>query len=426
MPRLTRFPDAAVITEQPTISDSIAVNERRLRFQSALAECARTLLASTGERRLEEAVEALLAATQATYVFLERNVIDSDLGFCSQTVASASDDPRDPALSHGYWDLVPWSRMPVSRAHMERGEPFLIIPEELEGVEADWYADDPNPAASELNIPIFVNGEWGGLVGFSNDDVVGEWTEEDLSLLTAAATMFGAFWEREAAREEMERLVRSKDQFLASISHELRTPLTALVGFAQILRDDPHTLSTEEHTECLTTIVDHSMDITNIVSDLLIAATADVDALRVACVSVNLDAQAAQVIEGLNPVQQARIELSSCQITAAADPERVRQILRNLISNSLRYGGDTIWVSSVEEGPTVRLLVSDSGPAIPESDREIIFEAYHRAHSAPGVANSLGLGLAISRQLAQRMGGGLGYRHHDGRSIFELTLPAWS
>jgi len=426
MPRRTRFPDAAVITEQPTTNDAVAVNERRIRFQAALTECARTLLASTGERRLEEAIEALLTATQATHVFLERNVVDPDMGFCSMTVASASDDPRDPALSHGYWDLVPWTRMPISRGHMERGEPFLLIPEELEGVEADWYAEDPHPAASELNIPILVNGEWGGLVGFTHDDVVGEWTEEDLSLLAAAATMFGAFWEREVAREEMEGLVRSKDQFLASISHELRTPLTALVGFAQILRDDPNTLSTEEHAECLTTIVDHSMDITNLVSDLLIAATADVDALRVACVPVSLDAQAAQVIEALNPVQQARIELSSCNITAAGDPERVRQILRNLISNALRYGGDAIWVSSVADGPTVRLLVSDSGPAIPESDRDIIFEAYGRAHSAPGVANSLGLGLSISRQLAQRMGGGLGYRHHDGRSIFELTLPARS
>jgi len=314
--------------------------------------------------------------------------------------------------------------MPMSRAHLERGEAFLLIPGELEGVEGDWYAEDPYPVASELDIPILVNGEWGGLIGFSHDDVVGEWTEEDLSLLTAAATMFGAFWEREAAKEEMEQLVRSKDQFLASISHELRTPLTALVGFAQVLRDAPDTLSTEEHTEYLTTIVDHSMDITNIVSDLLIAATADIDALRVACVPVSLHAQATQVIEALNPVQQARIDLSAFHVAAAGDPERVRQIVRNLISNALRYGGDAIWVSSVEDGPTVRLLVSDSGPAIPDSDREIIFEPYRRANNSPGVTDSLGLGLAISRQLARRMGGEIAYRHHDGRSIFELTLPS--
>jgi signal transduction histidine kinase len=69
------------------------------------------------------------------------------------------------------------------------------------------------------------------------------------------------------------------------------------------------------------------------------------------------------------------------------------------------------------------VLVCDDGAAIPKVDHERIFEPYQRAHDAPGLVDSLGLGLAISRQLARLMGGDITYRHEAGESIFEFTLP---
>jgi signal transduction histidine kinase len=105
------------------------------------------------------------------------------------------------------------------------------------------------------------------------------------------------------------------------------------------------------------------------------------------------------------------------------DPDRVRQVIRNLVSNALRYGGDAIRVEVLSGGTNAKVLVCDTGIAIPEQDRERIFEPYQRAHNAPGLAGSIGLGLAISRQLAQLMGGDLTYRHQNGESIFEFALP---
>jgi signal transduction histidine kinase len=110
-------------------------------------------------------------------------------------------------------------------------------------------------------------------------------------------------------------------------------------------------------------------------------------------------------------------------VRAVGDPERVRQIVRNLISNALRYGGDTIRVEVLSADSNSRVLVCDNGTPIAEEDRERIFQPYQRAHDAPGLPDSLGLGLAISRQLAQLMGGDLTYRHHNGESVFELALP---
>jgi protein-histidine pros-kinase len=316
--------------------------------------------------------------------------------------------------------------MPTSQSHLEKGQPFFLIPAELEGVEYDLYAADPFPVKVELDIPIFVNGEWAGLIGFADEEMERPWGDADVSLLTTAAKMVGAFWEREAARERLENMNAAKDAFLASISHELRTPLTAVVGFSQVLRDASHTLSAEERAELLETIVGQGTDLTNIVNDLLVAAKADIGKLEVTLVPVNLRAQTAQVLEAYGEDKIAHVELVGHSVRASGDPDRVRQIIRNLISNALRYGGEAIRIQVSDHDTIARVLVCDNGTAIPEEDRERIFEPYQRAHNDPGLTDSIGLGLAISHQLAQLMGGDLTYRHESGESIFELALPKTS
>lgn len=406
------------------IEEHSRLRERRLRYQEAIATCARTLLASSGDSRLELAIEALLKATQATYVFVERNVMDPELGFCSRTVAEAEEsDTVDGEQDSDYWTLVPWDRMPTSRSYLEIGEPVVLIPDQLEGIEFEQYAADPYPVKSEMNIPIFAEDRWVGLIGFSDSEILREWTEEDLSLLTTAATMIGAFWERETARQALEDLIRSKDEFLASVSHELRTPLTAVVGFAEVLQNAGNTLSEEKQVRYLQTMVRQGKDLANIVDDLLVAAKAGVGNLHVTLIPTNLRAQAAQVLEAFEQDQVAHIELLGDPVTAVGDPDRVRQILRNFISNALRYGGNTVQVRVLSDDSSSKVLVCDNGIAIPEAEREVIFRPYQRAHNAPGLVGSVGLGLAISRQLARLMGGDVTYRHENGESIFELALP---
>ncbi|MCL1693783.1 MAG: GAF domain-containing sensor histidine kinase, partial [Actinomycetia bacterium] len=362
--------------------------------------------------------------TQANYVFVERNVMDPELGFCSKNIVEIEQsNPSRREPSSEYWDLVPWRRMPNSRYQLERGEPFIFHPEELDGVEYDLYAASPFPIKSELDIPIFTEGEWAGLIAFADKTALREWTEEDLSLLTTAAAMIGAFWEREIARERLEQVIRSKDDFLASVSHELRTPLTAVLGFGQILQDEAGTLSEEERSELLETIVRQAADLTNIVNDLLVAARSDTGTLHITLVPVTLRAQASQALEAFEQEQVSHIVLTGDFLRAVGDPHRVRQIIRNLISNALRYGGPDIRIEVLSSATAARVLVCDSGPPIPMRDRERIFEQYERAHGDHGVAESLGLGLSISRQLANRMGGDLAYRHEGGESIFELSLP---
>jgi signal transduction histidine kinase len=402
--------------------DAIA-RERRIQYHAALAKCAESLLASGGEHRLDNAVEALLAASRASSVFVERNFVDPELGLSSRTVAE-SVQPGTPGygMADTYWDAIPWARMPTTRKALEAGECISLVPSEIEGPEYDVYAEDPIGVVSEIDVPIFVNGEWVGLIGLAEREMPREWTEEDRSLLTAAATMIGAYWERDGARDALLEMVRSKDLFLASVSHELRTPITAVVGTSEILRDESLDLSDEERGELLDMVVSEGTDLVNIVSDLLAAAKADSGTLTVSQVSVSLRAQAAQVLEGIHQDSDSPIEISGDPAQGVGDPDRVRQIVRNLVTNAQRYGGDTIRVELARENDRAILRVIDDGAGVAEVDRERIFEPYASAHGANAHAGSIGLGLAISRKLARLMGGDLTYRYQDGESIFELTL----
>ncbi|MGZ8755341.1 MAG: PAS domain S-box protein [Acidimicrobiia bacterium] len=226
------------------------------------------------------------------------------------------------------------------------------------------------------------------------------------------------------AEQRLVDLLASKDELIASVSHELRTPLTAVVGYAQMLNDEVSGLSAVERKEMIESIASEGTDLTNIIEDLLVAARADIGR-TVAQVPVNLLAQTAQVLETLHhDTNGRRIELTGPPVQAVGDPARVRQILRNLISNAIRYGGDRIQVTVDNGGPSVRIVVSDNGPGISPEEQDRIFEPYHRAHTRKGLTASVGLGLTVSRKLARLMNGDLTYTYQPGESSFQLCLPA--
>jgi signal transduction histidine kinase len=230
--------------------------------------------------------------------------------------------------------------------------------------------------------------------------------------------------DRVRARRELERLVRSKDDFINAISHELRTPLTGIVGFTQLLMSDDPQASPDDRRQMIETLADQSADLSDIVEDLLVAAKADLGRLRIASVPVDLRAQVNQVVEGWDPKALGGVRLEGGSSICLGDPSRVRQIVRNLLTNAVRYGGDEVRVT-VESGPvTGRVIVSDDGPGIPPDEVEDAFRPYHRAAARDGLTAALGIGLPISRTLARMMGGDLLYRRVEGESCFELILPA--
>jgi len=232
-----------------------------------------------------------------------------------------------------------------------------------------------------------------------------------------------------SAREEFENLrelAQAKDQFLASVGHELRTPLTSVLGFAELLRANSGDISEDERLAMISTVADEATDLASIVDDLLVAARSELDLLVVTEVPVSTRAQVAQVLEmnGKGAFENIKVVGEpEHAYRALGDPSRVRQILRNLITNACRYGGEQVEIRLSATTDLVSVLVADNGVGVSDADSQRIFDPYYRAHSSGSQPAALGIGLSVARQLALLMKGDLAYRRDDGWTIFELQLP---
>ncbi len=229
--------------------------------------------------------------------------------------------------------------------------------------------------------------------------------------------------ERRLASEDA---MGTKDEFVASVSHELRTPLTAVVGLSAELKDRVSDLTTAEVAEFAGMVHRQSIEVVNIVEDLLVAARAEAGMVSIKIEAVDLRAEVdvvAREVAQLNPAVPFEIVVRGGALIGSGDPVRVRQILRNVMTNAARYGGEQIAVRLFGEPPMAVVEIADNGPGVQADDREVIFEPYGRAHVESTQPSSIGLGLAVSRTLARLMSGELSYHRADGWSIFRFEVP---
>jgi signal transduction histidine kinase len=213
----------------------------------------------------------------------------------------------------------------------------------------------------------------------------------------------------------MSELIQAKDEFVASISHELRTPLTAVVGLTSEIVAGGFVGA--ERDELIELVASQAQEMSHIIDDLLVSARAGMGTVAVALDTIDLNTELSAAVSG---VGIDLLEMPPALPPAVGDAPRIRQILRNLLTNLERYGGANRRVLGGVEGERVWLEVRDDGEGVSEEESVRIFEPYASAHS--GVASSVGLGLSVSRQLAQLMGGSLAYRRDGEESVFRLEL----
>lgn len=222
------------------------------------------------------------------------------------------------------------------------------------------------------------------------------------------------------AERELAGIIESKDELVASVSHELRTPIGTIMGMALELEQHDGAFGEAERRELIGLIAEQSRELSDIVEDLLVATRADPTTLAVRPEVVDVATQIERIVAA-TPIRP-ELAVTGRPILAWADPLRLRQILRNLLTNAIRYGGGVIRIEAGRAPGRVVVRVIDHGPGIPRADRERVFQPYATV-GAVGVPGSIGLGLPVSRRLARLMGGDLVYV--GGRpTTFELSLPA--
>lgn len=214
---------------------------------------------------------------------------------------------------------------------------------------------------------------------------------------------------------------KARDEFVATVSHELRNPISVLLGMAQELANDYDGFSDQDRREMSDLMARQADDASWIIEDLLVAYREDMSRVSISSESFDVVEEVTRVMESFDA--QIGLDVESESTSVVADPRRTRQILRNLISNAIRYGGPTILVRVRREGGSVAVEVCDDGPALDPDEAQRIFESYERGSGLLD-AKSVGLGLSVARKLAGLMNGYLEYRHDGRYSCFIVTLPA--
>ena len=226
-------------------------------------------------------------------------------------------------------------------------------------------------------------------------------------------------------QNQLARLDRARKQFIASASHELRTPIFSLGGFLELLADEE--LDEETRRQFLDQLRGQVDRMRKLATELLDLSRLESGALELRPEPTDVGQLAREVASEFTPAAQrhespVRLELAGEPIELECDPERVAQVLRILLDNALIHTppGTGVRVSAARRNGHVRLEVSDRGLGIKRQNMPHIFEPFFTSNEE---AQGAGLGLAIARELAERMQGRLVVRSVPGATTFSLVLP---
>ena len=216
-----------------------------------------------------------------------------------------------------------------------------------------------------------------------------------------------------------------KSDFVSTVSLELRTPLTSIYGFAETLLREDVAFGESERRIFLEYIARESERLTTIVDALLNAARIDTGDLKVSLEPTDVSAVVSDVVATASTSENGHsfiADVNGVPCTANADPEKLRQVLDQLISNAVKYSpeGGTVTVSAVRRSDAIEVAVSDEGIGIAPSERDRIFSKFYKAVGGQGT----GLGLFIARGLVREMGGRMWVESEEGRGsrfAFELA-----
>ena len=235
------------------------------------------------------------------------------------------------------------------------------------------------------------------------------------------------------AKQEAEKANHAKSDFISSMSHELRTPLHAILGFSQILGfDDKKNPLTEIQKENLSHISKAGNHLLELINKVLELATIEAGKLSLNPTAVNTRQLVDECVSFTMMLAEKRnITLKDNTVDSTpiiwADPLRSKQALLNLLSNAVKYNCEsgTIWLNAEQlNASMLRISVTDTGAGITKEKISEVFQPFNRLGADKSEVEGTGIGLSITKQLVENMGGAIGFKGNDGKgSTFWIDLP---
>lgn len=233
------------------------------------------------------------------------------------------------------------------------------------------------------------------------------------------------------AKDLAEQALQARSEFLSGMNHELRTPLNAIIGFAQLLETDTLNQEQIEYTEQIISSGRHLLSLINEVLELAKVESGHYQLTPVNTNALSVIKESVAMVQHLSEQHAIHLLVATPENRlpmAYVDPGKLKQILLNLLSNAIKYNrpDGEVHVSIRASTPdTLRIEVSDTGIGIPESMHPQVFQSFNRLHAENSEIEGSGIGLALSKNLAELMEGRLGFESQEGQgSTFWIEIPS--
>ena len=414
--------------------------EERAHF---LAEAGRDLAASVDSGETRAKIAALRMPGPSTWCIVD--VIESDGSLCR--LAIVHPDPALRAAARALEDR--WKPRAGDRfgapAILNRRDPVGVVRRVMSVVERSAESKETLEAlralgiGSLLTVPMEVHGGVLGAITFVGGVPRERFTPDEIELAEALALRSAValdnarlYGEALDLKQQAQEGSRAKSEFLARMSHELRTPLNAIAGFVDIIDMGIHGPVTVNQKSDLSRIKASQEHLLFMINDILNYMTINRGRAKYDTTDLpvrDLIVKAVEMVESLLGAKNLTLAALHCStdVWVRADAERMHQVLLNLLTNAAKYTppGGMLGIECETVDETVSVTVWDTGIGVAEDRLESIFEPFVQELSGySDRAGGVGLGLAISRELARAMGGNIIARSTPGEgSRFTLTLP---